>query len=292
MSKNTSKTTLIQYGSIMACLLLGFVNFVACGSQLYQVSVAEDFQPSSAVNAANPDMNDPESTLYAIHAPSGWTQLPILFRFGKHMNQEQKLHFAAAIKIWEWAVGKTLFTYAGIHDDTDGDSFTDLFSSLDDNVNGQYLDGDWAKTKKAKYVLATTIWSNGPDYNLISKADIRFNHQHYIIGDSLIQLSEENRNVVDMQSLALHELGHYLGLAHVQAEVDSLSIMNPSLFIGEGLTSRKLSKGDIERIQMVYGCEGDACSVDGLLESAEEAYQQEYFLNAAQDWLDSFDESP
>ena len=110
-------------------------------------------------------------------------------------------------------------------------------------------------------MLATTIWNNGVDYNHIAKADIRFNQEYYIIGDSLTLSATEDREVVDMQSLALHELGHLLGLAHTSEKVDSLSIMNPSLYIGEGLTSRKLSRDDITRIQTIYGCKGKACDI-------------------------------
>ncbi|MDD9950929.1 MAG: hypothetical protein OXT67_05125, partial [Zetaproteobacteria bacterium] len=49
------------------------------------------------------------------------------------------------------------------------------------------------------------------------------------------------------------------GLTHVSSEYDPDSIMNPTLFIGEGMANRYLSCGDIERIQLIYGCEGDAC---------------------------------
>ena len=170
---------------------------------------------------------------------------------------------------------------------TNGDSFTDLYSSLTDDINGQYLDDDWNKTKKPTYVLATTIWNNGPDYSLITKADIRFNNEHYIIGNSLTNSASDTKEVVDMQSLALHELGHFLGLAHIDTDVDSLSIMNPSLFIGEGLTSRRLSRGDIERIQLVYGCEGKACDIEKLMAESEEMFNNDAFEKTAELWLNS-----
>ena len=97
--------------------------------------------------------------------------------------------------------------------------------------------------------------------------------------------SEADRQVVDMQSLAIHELGHLLGLAHVDEEIDPISVMNPSLFIGEGLTSRKLSRSDIVRIQTIYGCEGAACDIDALIEEQEHAEADQLSLTAKQ-WLD------
>jgi hypothetical protein len=86
-----------------------------------------------------------------------------------------------------------------------------------------------------------------------------------MIGDSLTSKADAKREVVDMQTLALHELGHLLGLAHIDAQVDSQSIMNPSVFIGEGLANRRLSKGDLERIQKIYGCAGDSCNIDKMV---------------------------
>ena len=167
------------------------------------------------------------------------------------------------MRTWELAVGKKIFSFEGIHSQTDGDTFDDLYSSLDDSVNGHYLDNYWDKTGKPTYVLATTIWDNvGSDYKKIDTADIRFNGDFYVIGDSLTAVPEGQKQVVDMETLALHELGHLLGLAHVSPSVDYDSIMNPSLYIGEGLHNRILSVGDLTRIQKIYGCEGLACDVD------------------------------
>lgn len=287
MTSTKSKIGFRYIGS-MAAIVMVFGNFVACGSQFYQVSVEEDFTVTEQTQAANPDMDDPDSSLYGIHAPAGWKQLPIPFRFGKDMGEEQKLHFLAAIKTWETAVGMNLFTYAGIHDSTNGDTFKDLYSSLNDSINGQYLDDNWRKTDKPNFVLATTIWNNNAaNIQQIAKADIRFNNEHYLIGDSLTLQGSGDKEVVDMQSLALHELGHLLGLAHVDVEVDSLSIMNPSLFIGEGLTSRRISEGDIKRIQQIYGCDNQACDLELTAAKLEGDEEGESSTRVAQLWLDS-----
>ena len=260
------KSEILKYLTVMWTIMIGFANFIACGSQLYQVSVEEDFDEKTAIRS-NPDMNDPDADFYGIHATDGWRSLPIQYQFGEDLNEEQRMHLSAAMRIWETAVGRSLFKITGIHEGTSGDEFNDLYSSLDDKVNGHYLDDNWEKTKKPNHVLATTIWHNGSNANVISTADIRFNNSSYIIGDSLINQATDDKEVVDMQSLALHELGHLLGLAHVSEEVDPISIMNPTLFIGEGLISRQLSEGDIERIQKIYGCHGDACDVGSVLEA-------------------------
>ncbi len=266
---------------------IGFIfsSFVACGTGLYKVSVKDDFD-TKATAVASPASLDKTSTLYGIHAPSGWQKLPIPFRFDPTLTENQKIQLMSAMKRWEWATGKTMFSFDGIHSGVTGDTFKDLYSSLSDNINGNYLDTNWEKTSKPDYVLATTIWSNGADYSTVVKADLRFNNEYYVIGDSFEVKTDGKREVVDMQSLALHELGHLLGLGHVEEDVDSLSIMNPTLFIGEGLTTRKLARSDLERIQLIYGCAGTACDHDKLLKEQDEKNWDSLPLTAKQ-WVDS-----
>lgn len=266
---------------------IGFIfsTFVACGTGLYKVSVKEDFDESKTA-AANPSSIDKNSTSYGIHATAGWKQIPISFRFDPTLQESQKVQLMAAMKRWEWAVGQQLFSFDGDHVGVTGDSFKDLYSSLNDGVNGNYLDENWGKTAKPDYVLATAIWTNGKDSSSITKADLRFNNQFYIIGDAFEVKAEGDREVVDMQSLALHELGHFLGLGHVDEDVDATSIMNPTLFIGENLSSRKLAKSDIERIQQIYGCKGEACEIDELLREQDEKNWDTLALTAKQ-WVDT-----
>ena len=117
-----------------------------------------------------------------------------------------------------------------------------------------------------RVVLATTIWENAPDDpKKILTADIRYNHEFYTLGDSFELKPKDGKEVVDMQTLALHELGHLLGLSHMISSADPQSIMNPSLYIGEGLANRRLSRGDIQRAQKIYGCAGSACDLDKTL---------------------------
>lgn len=257
----------LRYTIISASILMVFINFVACGAQLFKVSMAGDYETKHV----SPDAYDSSSSWFGIHAPKGWKTVPIQFKLGKGISAEQYRGLSAAMNTWELATGKKLFHYDGLHEGVTGNSFPDLYSSLEDKINGHYLDDNWLKTGKPQIVLATTIWDNDArDTQAIETADIRFNSNFYIIGDSFTAKSLENLEVVDMQTLALHELGHLLGLAHVSQEADSQSIMNPSLYIGEGLANRRLSVGDIERIHKIYGCEGDSCDVELTVAKIEE----------------------
>lgn len=251
----------IKYAGILGGTVLLFSQFIACGSQMYQMSMHDDIAPTNDNGASA----DPESKQFGIHSAGGWTSIPIKYRFGKNLNKFQRDGINAAIKSWETVVGKKLFVTEGI-DSRDGDDFKGLQDSLPDFINGDYLDMNWVKTGKPNQVLATTIWQNSTQNgSKIDTADIRFNGQNYMISDSLVAVSNDEKAVVDMESLALHELGHLLGLVHVDSSIDSASIMNPRLYIGEGLTTRVLSKGDIERIQRIYSCAGDACDIDKTL---------------------------
>jgi hypothetical protein len=264
----------VRYAAMLGGMMMLFVNFVACGSQLYQVSMHDDSTlPPKTAEAAN----DPDSAQFGLHAAKGWAErLPIHFKVAQEVNDDQKRGLLRAMRIWETAVGRKLFVFEGVDSGVDGDSFKDLYSSLEDDVNGHYLDDNWAKTGKPQVVLATTIWDNDPaDIQKITKADIRFNSNYYVIGDSFSLKPEGSREVVDMWTLALHELGHLLGLAHMNPTVDSYSIMTPSLYIGEGLSNRKLSRGDIERIQKIYGCEGSACDIDRVLAKIDLALKED-----------------
>ncbi len=265
-----------RYTSLLAVVMTLFVTFVACGSQLYQVSLHGDSGPRPSVTqstapasggalmASGPDGNaDPRSPNFGLHAPGGWDSLPIHYRVDATMPAAQVAQIQLAMHTWEVATGRSLFAYDGMHQGITGDSFKDLYSSLDDVKNGLYIDNDWLKTGKPTVVLATTIWDNdASDVNKILTADIRYNDQYYIFGDALVIKPVDSREVVDLQTVATHELGHFLGLIHIDPSIDAHSIMVASLYIGQGLTTRALSSGDIKRIQRIYGCGGSACNVD------------------------------
>ncbi|MCY4381190.1 MAG: matrixin family metalloprotease [Proteobacteria bacterium] len=62
--------------------------------------------------------------------------------------------------------------------------------------------------------------------------------------------------VHDIETITLHELGHILGLPHIN---ELGSIMFPGIDLG---THRLLSRGDIQRIHELCGCVGEACDIE------------------------------
>lgn len=246
--------------------------FVACGAQNYRISVhGETAETVDRPNTGTSGSNLSAGNLPGVHSASGWKRsLPIKFMTSSEIDSEVVKQLQAAMKSWEDAVGKNLFQYDGT-EGRKGADFRQLYEPLTDAINGNYFDANWFKaTGKSNSVLATTIWeNNSSDKSSIMKADIRYNAEYYIFGNSLEEFSEGKRTIVDMESLALHELGHLLGLAHVKEDEDRFSVMNPSLFIGEGMITRRLSRGDIVRIRSVYGV-GDPTRAERL-ELADES---------------------
>ena len=256
---------MIKYTSTVIALALAFTNFVACGAKMYQITVKDDHSGSRESLYANIF----ENKIDGIQVPNGWgNQIPISYSLSYELSGDAKQAIETAMAKWEHAVGRKLFVDNGSSDSRTGDDFDDLYSSLSDRINGYYRDDHWEKTGKEKQVIATTIWNtvmdneNSPGLFYINTADIRFNYQYYNLGDSYKTIAADHRQVVDIESIALHELGHLLGLAHIDSNLDPHSVMKPSFLVGENLSSRKLSKGDIERIQIIYGCVGYACDVD------------------------------
>ena len=251
---------IIRYSLIIGGLLVSFLNFVSCGAKMYRVSLEKDHDPARIPRHAS----DQNSKYYGLHASEGWkNDLPVRFKVGQGLSPVQLEGLTMAMKIWEKAVGQDLFEFAG-QDEQTGDSFPDLYGSLRDQIDGHYIDANWDKTGKPEVVLATTIWDTDPDNpDAIRTADIRYNAQHYLLGDAFKEFPDEDdqREMVDMTTLALHELGHLLGLSHISEEFDSDSIMNPTIYIGEGLANRRISCHDVKRIQKIYGCAGQACEL-------------------------------
>ena len=70
-------------------IIFTFGSFVACGSQMYKVSMHEDTD-STRIASASPQALDKSSTLYGIHAAKGWNGTAIPFKFGKDLSQAAK----------------------------------------------------------------------------------------------------------------------------------------------------------------------------------------------------------
>jgi len=239
-----------------------------CGAATYRVLIhgpESDFGQDRGRARSSISHAAASNGLFGVHSAEGWKRtLPVHFMTSHEIPSEQVEDLKNAMEIWECAVGKTLFVHDGVENKS-GQDFADLYDPLNYDVNGHYFDFKWSdKTGKSSLVLATTIWENHPKFvQSILKSNIRFNAETYLFGNALKQSSQGQKIIVDMQSLSLHEVGHFLGLTHIATSEDAYSVMNPALYIGEGMTTRRLSYGDIQRIRSIYGV-GDTTWADTL----------------------------
>ena len=205
-------------------------------------------------SAANDPATAGKLSSNGVHSTDGWTTLPVTITLPSSFDDKFKTAFRAAMSTWNRGAGKDLFVAVEEHISGNGDELPSLYSSLSDNSTIMYfLPTRWLEiTQKSKAVLATTIWENsGKNPNAISRADILFNTTFYRFGDATKDRFDGNRPIVDLESIALHELGHLLGLAHIESNQE-ISVMNPSFVIGDNSIKRALSPGDVSRIRSIY----------------------------------------
>ncbi len=165
-----------------------------------------------------------------------------------------------AINTWNNAIGRSILTLRTGVDTYSGNSFPGLYTPLQNPFKALYYDeisggsGGWVNnTGKNSNIIATTIYnSNG---NSIFGADIRFNRDAYVFGDTTTGNNTSTAYIADMESIALHELGHVLGLGHAINEANS--VMYPYINVGSNnssllTTARCLSANDVARIRSIY----------------------------------------
>ena len=205
--------------------------------------------------------NDDPSIPAALSGVDHWPRLPVAMLFDAALAPGQVASIKAAMATWESATGRRLFQDGGSDVVTDRSEagFRQILSEV---KSGFYLVKDWKVTNRGRGIIAVTECKNslaagGSLSPRIASAQVFLNVENYGWVDSLAL----GTSVVDTQSVVLHELGHALGLDHVSVLDDPESIMNPSMETGVGNARRRLSRGDVKRIQAVYGCTGAACDL-------------------------------
>lgn len=229
-----------QYRVVCFLLLSSLLPITGCG----------DHQKKVARRVFIHDSDEAESkNIQGIHALSGWSEKPVVLQFREGTSDVIRDGIKRAAQTWNNAVGFELLTFSNISANR---YKGDLLGRLKEQ-SAIDVENHWCRTSKGKQVLGTTIWKNTSDnIDLIERGSITLNGQNYLLADATKSKSLSHQEVVDVESLALHEIGHIIGLSHIYSLQQNMSVMEPGLSIGEGYTTRKLYPGDIERIRYIY----------------------------------------
>ena len=125
---------------------------------------------------------------------------------------------------------------------------TDVTGSADYKQTGPnynvwiFMDAGWPNGTIGEGAIATTVTQFNPNTGEMLDADVELNSEinRFTTGD--IDVS------IDLHSVALHEAGHFLGLAH--SDVNG-AVMQPSA-IGEYVIRRALADDDVQGICSIY----------------------------------------
>ncbi|MCB0391615.1 MAG: matrixin family metalloprotease [Bdellovibrionales bacterium] len=110
-----------------------------------------------------------------------------------------------------------------------------------DNYNIIYWLSDWEENKKSEQARTTIYWTGSRIY----EADIRINGSNHRFSAT----EDAINGHIDFKSLLIHELGHVIGLAHV--EPTNKSVMHA--YLANGVERRKLTEVDESSLKCEYG---------------------------------------
>ena len=128
--------------------------------------------------------------------------------------------------------------------------------------------------------LATAYWWYYPSTKEIFECDVVFNDGYTWSTDADTPPSK-----YDVESVALHEFGHWLNLADLYDPADSDKVMYGYLMAGE--EKRDLRQCDIDGICYIYGCAGDCGGAAAGTCSVKEDFETGDFTKAR--WVHSGD---
>lgn len=147
---------------------------------------------------------------------------------------------------WRSAFNRPVFEFIFDDGTNQNTQWNGPLDSLYDSFFGLFKMTSWSFVNIDNGVLAFTgtLTQSGT----IIHADVLFNFKNYKFGD--VVLNPTDSTLVDYESVLTHELGHFLGLNHIDIGTDPISIMNPT--IKKGQSKRYLSPDDLFRIKSLY----------------------------------------
>lgn len=158
------------------------------------------------------------------------TQGLVRLYYEKSVPQDIVTELKEAIYTWEASIGRRVFDLQGPIDMSGGPK--------QDGYSVVYWMSDWDQNRVTLEQARTDIYWVG---NQLTEADLALNARGFSIR------SLPGPNDVDARSLILHELGHALGLAHMDAQASVMAKSLPS-----GFYRRDLKSADVNSVKCEY----------------------------------------
>lgn len=178
-------------------------------------------------------------------APYMWSSsaFPRDLKISKNFSEAEAANIVAMSTAWKSAVSnkKEFFKHTETTDEVDRPGL-DLDSLGKDKITGIYKIDHWPKDLPSSALAVTQIF--GRRYNIGDPDEyVRIEHADILINENLydFRTSGSANNNYDLQTVVLHEMGHFLGLSHRNS--GSNSVMVPT--IGSSTVARSPTSVDI-----------------------------------------------
>lgn len=198
------------------------------------------------------DVDGPE-----IVAPGGWTSPNIPFYISDQFSEPSVRSLQAAADTWNQVIGRPVLVYMGLrqHTRTPGKVTADTL----DQITTIYCEPNWSVTGKSRTTYAAAGWRGYG--GRISNGDIVFNCENYRWVDWDLrpeglepgEFNQDDKRMVDLESIALHEFGHLLGLGHGLENKEDPSIMRSIFWPFPYVKSRQPYDRDKYNVRLIWG---------------------------------------
>lgn len=196
--------------------------------------------------STNPDSSS--SALSERLVPSKWKSpsvFPLSIKYGNSFSPEEVSALELSATNWSNGTENKIDFF-----DLSPSTFNELQSLdlYDDSEFGIYKLSSWPKDLPATALAVTQIYGNR--YNIGSESEfIEIDHADILINFEKFTITTDQSWGYDLQTIVLHEMGHFLGLYHDKTSAEE-SIMYPT--ISRYIQGREPKLKDINEILKKY----------------------------------------
>lgn len=191
--------------------------------------------------APQEELDVSRGAIEGVEDPSLWDQsvFPLTLLVSDSFDSNERAAIQAMGNAWENSTNKNFFN---TDFQTSEKSITNL-NQYRDNSYAVYKVTEWDNTLPATALAVTQI------YGVKSNGRVIINHADILVNYDNFNFNTDMGPGYDLQTVILHEMGHFLGLYHSDTSTDS-SVMFPS--IGRFTINRTPKQLDIDALEAKY----------------------------------------